>query len=116
MIEIRSNMLFEEKCPDDFKFLTEVRVMDKTKKAAEKRLDDAVDRAAKTLETELQCSEYTCDEGECEFDFAATKEPPKKVILQTKKHGKKRRWIATALVFGGCFCPGADDDPEDDPK
>jgi len=116
MVEVRSVVLFEEKCPDDFRLLAEVRVIGKTKKEAEKLLDDAVDRTTQQMAAQLECSQYMCDEGECEFDSAAAKEPPKKVILKTKKHGKKRRWLAVALVFGGCFCPGEKDDPEDDPK
>lgn len=109
--------LQEADCPDDFTTILYIQgVVRKTKKQLEKALEDLVAKAVKQAEQQLNCDQYTCKDGDCEFDYMVEYDPPKKVFQKTKKHGKKRRWIGSATILVGCFCPGSSDDPEDDPK
>jgi hypothetical protein len=103
-------------CPDDFTVIGHLELMRKTKKELEKALDDEIAAAVKDEEKQLDCDKYTCKEGDCEFDYMVEKDPPRKIFQKTQKRGKKRRWIGSATILAGCFCPGSSDDPEDDPK
>jgi hypothetical protein len=102
-------------CPNDFLQVTTVKVWRKTKKAATKAFEDRLEEILPTLEKVANCSQHQCDDGICEFDYMIDGETPRKIYLKTKKGKKRRRWIVNADVFFGCFCPDADDDPENDP-
>ena len=103
------------KCPDEFALgKTVVFGRARTKEDAEKILDKGIDTAVKELQDKHKCKDRICESGDaCEPDYAVVRTPTTKVMLPTKKHGTKIRWIASADLFFGCFCKPADD-PDDE--
>ena len=105
-------------CPDDFRFVATIQnVLGKTKNEAAKTLDAAIAAVLKQLEQALNCSQYQCkDDDKCEFDYVV-ETAFRKIFLPLKKCGKKkRRWLASATILAGCFCPCSGDDSENDPQ
>jgi hypothetical protein len=103
-------------CPNDFIMVTAIKVWGKTKKEATKRFDDRLKALLPALEAAANCSQYVCDEGDCEFDYIVDNDEPRKIFKKSAKGKKRRRWIVNADVFFGCFCPDQGDDKENDPE
>jgi hypothetical protein len=102
-------------CPDDFTITGILQLARKTRREATAAIEAAVARYLQQLEPQLNCAQFTCTEGACEFDAMVEYDPPRKVFQPTQKHGRKRRWIASATLLIGCFCRGSTDEDENDP-
>lgn len=101
-------------CINDFKSAEAVSTLGPSKKAAQDALKAAIKAYLNKAQAELKCGSMTCSGGECSFDYGIEPAAPRKVIVKTTAHGKKRRWIASATVLVGCFCPGDSNDDDDD--
>lgn len=110
------NVRDREPCPDDFVIAAILQgLIRKTRREATAAIEAAVARNLPQLEAQVNCPQYTCADGDCEFDYMVEYDPPRRIVQATQKHGRKRRWIASATILVGCFCPGSADDEEDDP-
>jgi hypothetical protein len=100
-------------CPNDFTLAADLRAgARKSRAAAKKALQDKVDEVLPGLEEQVNCPQYTCADGKCEFDYLL-EERITRVAGRTGRRGKRKiRFRAEGTLFLGCFCPDDGDDPE----
>jgi hypothetical protein len=119
-VQIAEDLILLEQegaCPNEFLCVTVTKIKKwaKTKKAVTKAFQKRLNEILPVLEKDLNCAQYNCEDGDCEFDYLVEDETPRKIFQKTGKGKKRRRWVIETDVYFGCFCSNQGDDPENDP-
>lgn len=93
-------------CPDDFLGSATVKGRGEDKDEAKTNFEKGIKKMVADAKKKLQCENYVCEGGVCEFDYAPAdelkcEEKKRKTVL----HKVERKWWECTQTFDiGCFC------------